>query len=45
MKISYEACRRSISIAELIITAILKSYKRVNYYQLSNIETPLEGNG
>ena len=44
MKLSYEACRKSISIAELIISAILKSFKRLNYYELQDFEDKFDEN-
>lgn len=31
MKISYEACKRAVSILELFLTAILKTYKKLTY--------------
>ncbi len=31
MKISYEACRRSITLIELFVNSILKAYKKLYY--------------
>jgi hypothetical protein len=37
MKISYEACKRSITIIELFVNAILKAYKYMYYDELKEI--------
>jgi Mlc titration factor MtfA (ptsG expression regulator) len=37
MKISYEACKKSITITELFINAILKAYKCLYYDELKEI--------
>ena len=34
MKISYEACKSNISIIELFVNAMLKTYKRLFYNEL-----------
>jgi hypothetical protein len=34
MKISYEACKRAVSVLELFITALLKAYKKITYRML-----------
>lgn len=36
MKISYEACRKSITIMELFVSAILKVYKKSDYQSSIN---------
>jgi hypothetical protein len=36
MKISYEACKSSISIVELFVNAMLKTYKRFFYNEFKN---------
>lgn len=38
MKISYEACKRAVSIIELFITALLKTYKKFTYSLLFDHE-------
>ena len=44
MKISYEACKSSISIVELFINAMLKTYKRLFYNEFKNqLKKPEDG--
>jgi hypothetical protein len=37
MKISYEACKRSISIIELFVNAALKAYKKLHYSEIKSV--------